>query len=167
LKAPLALARNEQDREDLLREATALVERVELRVAGWDEPLVIGFRRSGAGSIYFGADPVYQFNDQLELRRGYLDGRLLKAENGRLVWLDRRRTATAVELIREEITADSQQKLLDRAARELDDVLRRLRESEYEMVGQVPADAPVLPRVVAWLATLSPLRVAAAPNAGR
>ena len=32
----------EHDREDLLREATALVERAELQVNGWDAPVVVG-----------------------------------------------------------------------------------------------------------------------------
>ena len=37
------MSRQAQDREDLLREATALLERAELRVDGCDDPLIVGF----------------------------------------------------------------------------------------------------------------------------
>ena len=78
------MSRTEQDREDLLREATALIERVELRVSGWSESVVAGFRRGGQASFFFGADLVYQFNAALQLRRGFHNGQLIKAEDGRL-----------------------------------------------------------------------------------
>src|SRR4051794_11841558 len=94
------MARHESDREDLLREATALVERVELTMAGSEEPIVIGFRRDGSCSMFFGADPVYQFNTQAELRRAFREGRLVKAEGGRLVALERRREAGQLVLLR-------------------------------------------------------------------
>ena len=76
-------ARN-PNREDLLREATALVERIELvphrdRQFDASEPIVVGFRADGALSIFFGDDPVYQFNAAGELRRAYCDGLLFKA----------------------------------------------------------------------------------------
>ena len=92
------MARKEQDREDLLSEATPLVERIELDVEGFPETIVVGFRRTGEGSVYFGPDPVYQFNGAGELRRGYRAGRLIKAEQGRLVFLDRLRGPTDVLL---------------------------------------------------------------------
>ena len=38
------MARQEQDREDLLREATAYVERIELKTSGSDLPVFIGHR---------------------------------------------------------------------------------------------------------------------------
>src|SRR6184192_244955 len=97
------MARVERDREDLLAEATALVERVELEVAGWPGHVVLGFRASGCGSVYFGADEAYQFNTTGELRRAYRDGALYKAERRRLVRLARQRTAEEVQLIRHEL----------------------------------------------------------------
>jgi hypothetical protein len=95
----------ESDREDLLREATALVERAELKIVGHAEPIVIGFRKDGSASFFFGADPVYQFNSAGELRRAYIGGLLYKAERGHLVALRRERTATEVSLVRSELTA--------------------------------------------------------------
>ena len=73
------MARNQSDREDLLREATALVERAELRISGWSEPVVVGFRRGGGASLFFGGKEVYQFNAGGELRRAFVAGRLIKA----------------------------------------------------------------------------------------
>src|SRR5512138_3714273 len=92
------MSRHESDREDLLREATALVERVELSVAGMTENVVAGFRRDGAASFFFGADPVYQFNAAGELRRAFVGGLLYKTDRGKLVEMRRERTAEAVEL---------------------------------------------------------------------
>ena len=44
------MSRNEADREDLLREATALVNRIELQLEDADESWVVGFRRNDAAS---------------------------------------------------------------------------------------------------------------------
>ena len=63
-----------------------------------DARAVIGFRRDGAPSIYFGEDPAYHFNAAGHLRRAYLDGRLLKAERGRLIVIERVRTEKQVQL---------------------------------------------------------------------
>jgi len=147
------MAREETDREDLLREATALIERIELRVPHEVETVVAGFRRNGAASFFFGADPVYQFNTSGELRRAYVAGRLLKAEQGRLVQLTRERTADAVHLVRHELdateTADVLQRMSDRLA-----ALRNALDGPYEIVGQVPNDADVLTRVLRELTSL-------------
>ena len=44
-----------------MAEATALVERVELKLPDADDRVVVGFRRNGCASVFFGPDPVYQF----------------------------------------------------------------------------------------------------------
>jgi len=161
------MARQESDREDLLREATALVERIELEVAGFEHPVVVGFRRSGCGSIYFGADPVVQFTTTGELRRGYRAGRLLKADQGRLVELQRERTAEATNLVRRDFTLGEEQAIVA----ELTDWIQRLRlalqAGNYRIVGQVPEEGNVLERVIRWLADLpEPLQVATSAGAG-
>jgi len=159
------VARHEQDREDLLREATALVERVELEVEGFSAPVVIGFRRSGEGSVYFGADPVYQFNRAGELRRGYRAGRLLKAEQGRLVFLDRRRSPNEVVLAREVVTGATATELLAEAQERLDRLLDQLSGGRFRVVGQVSPAGDVVAHARDWLRTLPrPLPVATVPN---
>lgn len=146
------MARQEEDREDLLAEATALVERVELRSAEFTDPVVVGFRSQGAASFYFGAQPAYHFTSAGELRRAHAGGLLYKAERGKLVSLDRRRSTGQVQLIRHELNAaETHQFLLV-----LSSTLQALRESldakKCELVGQHPPTADMVGRVRAWLA---------------
>lgn len=159
------MAREESDREDLLREATALVERMEFLVPECDQPIVVGFRRGGSASVYVGAEPVFQFNGQNELRRAYWRGELLKAEGGLLVALSRQRTAAAVELVRRELDAAQCEALLGECREWLRRIELALVAGEAKMVGQVPADADVLGRVRDWLRGLAAeIRVAERPN---
>lgn len=159
------MARNESDREDLLREATALIERVELKTAGFEEPIVCGFRRDGSASFYFGAEPVYQFNTANQLRRAFVGGRLLKAERGLLVALSRERTERDVALVRHELTENEVQMLISDLRSNLHRLQAALEADAYTLNGQVPADARVSARVLAWLKNAPPvLEIAAAPN---
>lgn len=149
------MARRESDRENLLREATALVERAELRLAGFDEPVVIGFRRDGCASVYLGADPAWHFNARNELRRAFVDGRLLKAQRRRLVALDRRRAAGEVQLLRRELNDAQTAALLARLRQSLDAAAASLAESEtHHLVGQVPDEVDVVKRIRRWLTAL-------------
>ena len=83
------MAREEADREDLLGDATAFVERIEWRLPSGDptaqsdppgQIVFAGFRADDAVSFYFDADPVYHFNAAGQLRRAFCQGLLLKAE---------------------------------------------------------------------------------------
>lgn len=161
------MARDEADREDLLAEAIALAERAELRLLESAEPVVVGFRRDGAFSCYFGPDPVYQFNGRGELRRGYLAGELLKAQDGSLVALRRVRTANAVELRSRPLTPPQQAELLAEMHARLERLQAMLEQGQYELVGQVPPEGQVVARCTAWLASRpKPPRIARAPHAG-
>jgi hypothetical protein len=159
------MARHESDREDLLREATALVERAELKVAGFEEPIVVGFRRDGSASFYFGADPVYQFNSALELRRAYIGGVLYKAERGRLVSLTRERGEAAVLLNRTDIGENDTAAIVGHLRDQLSTLAGALSKSQLSILGQVPADADVVKRILDWLAELPErVSIARAPN---
>ncbi len=155
------MARSEQDREDLLKEATALVERVELSLAGFAEPIVLGVRRDGCLSIYFSADEAYHFNSRHELRRAYLDGLLLKAEQHGLVALTRHRTPKEVQLVRHELAEPEHQALLEKLLAKL----QQLCQGALVIQGTVPADLPAHERIAQWLAPLAPIRIAAQPHA--
>lgn len=160
------MARDEHDREDLLAEATALVERIELKSAGEPDSIVVGFRRNGAASCFFGADPVYQFNAEGRLRRAFVEQQLYKAEHGRVVELRRERTDEQTVLWRRDLTDAEQQEFLERAGTRLLALRDRLRSGEPSVVRQVPADVNVLGHVRQWLATLAlPLSVADSPRA--
>jgi hypothetical protein len=153
----LAMAREEEPREDLLREATALVERVELQVAGFAETIVAGFRRDGATSFYFGQDFVFQFNTANQLRRGYVEGRLYKAEAGRLVRLTRHRTTDDVELLRHDCTETETQEFLATACAKLFALQKALVDVRFRTVGQVPVSGDLAGRVRDWVLQLAQL----------
>jgi hypothetical protein len=159
------MARTESDREDLLREATALVERAELQVAGESECIVVGFRSGGAASFFFGVDPVYQFTTAGQLRRAYVGGRLLKAEGGRLAALVRERTEAAVSLVRTDLTSAEQAELLATAHTRLNALAAAIDSGEIQLIGAVPGGANIVSRIGQWLASLpAEIAVAAAPN---
>ena len=161
------MAREESDREDLLREAVALVERVELRVAGEPETVTAGYRKNGALSLFFGPDPVWQFNAEGELRRGYLAGKLLKAQGRGLVEMTRERTAESTQLLSRPLTADEQQAIIKEASRRIAELHAALADGEFEVVGQVPAEGDVTARVTQSLSTLrTGFAVAASPRVG-
>jgi hypothetical protein len=158
------MARHERDREDLMAEATALVERVELRIPNEPEAIVLGVRANGCLSVYVGADPALHFNTQGELRRGFVDGKLLTAEQGRLVFLTRRRAEGEVQLVRQALDAHETLLLLadfEKRLRHLGDALQT---GNYVVTRQVPADVPF--EAETWRQRLpQELRVAQQPHA--
>jgi len=150
------MSRQESDREDLLREATALVERIELRLPDQPESVVAGFRRDGSASFFFGQSPVYQFNSQRELRRAYVGGLLYKVDGGNLVEMRRERTATAVELRSRPLSSEEATQFLLDTEKWLSTLRNALAVGNAEVLGQVPDDKDVAARVIAWLQELPP-----------
>lgn len=160
------MARQESDREDLLREATALVERAELQIPGESEPVTVGFRRDGSLSIFFGGDPVYQFNTAGQLRRAYVAGLLYKAERGRLVALRRERTPAEVALVRRELTDTEAEAILATASSRLASLSESLQSGSFQTAGQIPVDRDIPGRARAWLHEhLASLAIATRPHA--
>jgi hypothetical protein len=152
-------------REDLLREATALIQRAEIRLPGSEEPLAFGFRRDGAASFYFGEGDAYQFNAAGELRRVYASALLYKAERGRLVSLYRERTATETALIRGELSAAETLALIATIQQRLQTLHAALHTGHFTLVGQVPPGGSVIQDACIFLSTLpTPLPIAQAPN---
>ncbi len=159
------MARQEAHREDLLAEATALVERIELQLPGQPEPTVVGFRRGGEASVYFGQDLAYHFNGSGQLRRGFHDGELLKADRGRLVGLTRRRTDTETQLVRRDFDAAATTQYLS----ELNDRLALLRAAiqtgAVRVLRHVPPGGNLSGRVAEWLINLpQPIAIARSPS---
>ncbi len=145
------MARQESDREDLLREATALVDRIEVRCPWHDESVVIGFRENGALSLFVGQDEAYHFDREGALRRGFWHGRLLKAERGRLVELTRVRQQDQTLLQRRVLSPLEQQTYLTRLAERFDQLRATFAQGAEQVVGQVTRDAADLrPRFLAW-----------------
>jgi len=161
------MARQEHDREDLLAEAKALVERVSLRIAGHDDEIVVGFRRDSSASFYFGGQRVYQFTSQGQLRRAFVDGLLFKAERGQLVSLRRQRTERAVELARHVLDEPRARLFLGEMRRHVELLRDALANNSFSALGQVPAGADVVGRVRRWLDEFAAAaRIARSPRAG-
>ena len=98
------MALNEQDREDLMREATAFYPRAELQVDHELLPVFWGQKQNGSYSFYFGADPVYQFDQEGYLRRAYVDGALYRTQGNVLARLNRERNSNESILKRYDLT---------------------------------------------------------------
>ena len=159
------MAREDHDREDLLAEATALVLRCELRVAGFDDPVFAGFRADGCGSVYFHPDEAYHFNTAGALRRAYRDGLLFKAERGRLVSLHRQRGARQVALVRHELGGDETAEFLGELRRRLQSLRAALDGGEYRVERTVGDTEELIARLRSWLPAALAARVAERPHA--
>jgi hypothetical protein len=167
------MAREEHPKENLLRDATALVERLELRLDGVGDAILVGFRRDRSPSIYWTQAEVYQFSAANQLRRGFLVDRLIKAEEGRLFWLDRQRDGREIVLRRtpftEVETADYRARFRKRAVALIQALegIDAAAETSKIIVGQVPADVPLVARCLQWLTALRhPVTIANSPRVG-
>jgi hypothetical protein len=141
------VARNEQDREDLIREAVALTQRTEFDVPELAEHVVIGFRVTGACSIYLGADPVYQFDEQHRLRRAFVDGRLFRSQPPTLVELTRQRTDQHTTLLSRDLSAAECDDFLNRMRSRLTTLAHAIQSGSITVRGTVPADTDLLPAI--------------------
>jgi hypothetical protein len=159
------MARQEQDREDLLAEATALVERARFAAPPYEAPVVAGFRRDGGLSIFLGANLVYQFNSAGQLRRALSGGLLYKADRGGLSSLRRVRTEQRTDLVCHDLSPAEVASFLDRLREHLAALRRALAAGECDLDGQVPGDRDVLGRLRHWLGQhAGPIKIACAPN---
>jgi hypothetical protein len=160
------MARDEQDRENLLAEATALVERVSLQIEGNTDVVLIGFRADDSASIYFGSEPVYQFTSDGRLRRALVDGLLFKAEHGRLVSLTCQRGANVVQLVRHELDERATRDFLADMRASLEALHHALCKGSVIVTGQVPEGTDLAARVRCWLDEYAGRpRIASSPRA--
>jgi len=160
------VGKQQSDREDLLREATALVRRTELKIGRWTDPVVVGFRRDGSASFFFGVSPVYQFNSTKQIRRAFVDDRLIKSVRGELMSMRRERHEDRVDLISSPFSAEEALAFLQLAWDDLRALQKALTDKQFAVVGQISDGADVVSEVQGWLASalLEPIRVAAQPN---
>ncbi|MDZ4659823.1 MAG: hypothetical protein SH868_19790 [Bythopirellula sp.] len=159
------MARHAQDREDLLRDAKALVPRVQLRlpILGKVCDVFAGFR-TGAASLYFDSDPVYQFNSAGELRRAFVDDCIVKAAAGRLKVWKTLRTPTEVTMQSHFMAPEEVEKLRGDLLARRDELQGAIERKEFELVGQVPNDSNAVDQLLAWLAARREFKIAAVAN---
>lgn len=160
------MAREEHPREELLREATGLKQRVEFRLPNDPTCYVAGFRAGGSFSLYCDEEPVFQFNTQGELRRGFWQGCLLKAEARKLVRLRRARpTADESLLLSSDLTASETAAYLEECSSRIDTIQSLNELGQIQVTGEVPEGSQVLQRVADWNDRRSrPIRVADHPR---
>ncbi|MEX1040442.1 MAG: hypothetical protein WDZ51_07425 [Pirellulaceae bacterium] len=164
------MALEEEPREDLLREATALVRRGvwngRITDSAANVEIVAGFRRNGALSLFFDESPVYQFNPAGELRRAHIDGLLYKADRGQLVQMRRERAERQTTLVSRPLTDEEQAALMVEAEARISALFQTLDEGQLSLVGQVPEDGDLRAELLAWRDRYPlPLQIADRPNA--
>jgi hypothetical protein len=155
------MARHEADREDLMREATALERRCELQVPGGTQALIAGLRAGGLLSIYFGSQPVYHFDEASRLRRAYADGFLYRTQGTTLARFSRNRTETATELIRHDLDEAELARFRAQVSMRLETLAGSLRDGRVALLNSVPGGDDLRPelldRIDHFLAAGAPL----------
>ncbi len=134
------MARQEDDREDLIREATALNPRVEWQIPGDPDPVFTGLKRDGSLAIYFGQAAVYQFNSQGQLRRAWIDGFLYRTQGSTLAKMHRERTGTATYLMRVDLSEAELKDTLDQMDQRLTRLRTALQQGQAAVLREVCAD---------------------------
>ena len=157
------MARHESDREDLMQEATGLIRRAEWCVPFQADVIVAGFKRSGNWSIYFGADPVYQFDADGRLRRAFANGDLWRTQGKTLARLQRERTETESELQRHDLTDFELSEFLRELRERLDALLNSLDCGEAHLLRQVPDEGDVTSELSAALRSVLRQEITLAP----
>lgn len=101
------MPRDEGQLAELMAEATAMVRRAEFTATDGRSRLVAGYRGDGSLSLYFGQDPVYQFDPVGRLRRAFVDGLLYRTQGSTLARLTRdRSSADHVGLLRHDLDSE-------------------------------------------------------------
>jgi hypothetical protein len=142
------LRRDESDREDLLREASALRRRIELRWPGRVEPVVAGFFEDQRLAIYLTAETVYQFDPEGRLRRAFIEGRLYRTGQSTLAELTRERSINATQLRRRDLPADELEEFFRVMRNDLAEVRDAIHGNPSILARQIPEDEPILPRLI-------------------
>ena len=147
-RGDVAMARNESDREDLMREAVSLTRRIECTTSSGREPMVIGFNSQGWLFVYVGQDLMYRFDELGRLRRSFADGVLYRTEGTTLAMLTRQRTrseekigaVSTTTLVRRDLSLEELERFRLRMRNELAVAIDDLRNGT--VTRQYPVDAP-------------------------
>ena len=145
------MALNAHDREDLLRDATGYVRRIEFAVSAFDSEVFCGFRTCGAASFYFGQDNVLQFNANCQLRRAFWKDRMLASYRQWPHWLEK--SKGRVHLHRTALTRTEQGEFVRTAVGWLTALRQALQAQAAIVRGQVPESPDLSVAVTQWLTT--------------
>ena len=163
------MARDESDREDLIREAVAFPRRVEWVDGERTTVVFAGIGRDGRLSVYFDADPVYHFDAEDRLRRAFVGGCLLRTTGAGLAEMTRVRDEASTTLRRREMPGDETAELLESIQSAFQTVLDAVDAGELSVNRYMPEDdESVASDLLARFASLasSPIQLAP-PIAGK
>ena len=141
------MAIHEKSREDLLRDGKGFFSRGELKLG--QEKVIVGFRKQDQIAIYFGEDPVFQFNAELSLRRVYFKGDVFRAEAGRLVQLTRTSKGGQVLFHSKPASESTLQELFSSLSECLSQIRSALQARNWTVVGEEPG--LFLVRLANWM----------------
>lgn len=138
--------------------------------------VVIGFRPQGQLSLYWDQDPVFQFDEAMRLRRVFVDSNRLKAQQGRLVRLQKRNphnnlAVGRLRLESEPLTKNDQQQILQTLAdclQQISQALENLQQARetYRLQVVGASEQDFADRVRQWVARQKgATRVAEDPSA--
>jgi hypothetical protein len=136
------MAIKREPREDLMRDATAYVRRFTIQNPKEEKDIFVGMRQHGGWSVYFGEDPVYQFNAHSKLRRAHFQNQNYAASHGKLLLLHRDCKGAHVEIQRI-YSADTERNIISDCHNRLRE-LAALLETSVDKCVCFPADDHVM-----------------------
>jgi hypothetical protein len=142
------MSRHESDRENLMAEATALRQRVELSLPGDTGHVVAGFRDNGCYSLYFGSDPVFHFDSAGGLRRAFVAGDLYRSLGQTLARLTRKRTDGDVHLVRHDLEPSELESFIEGMREQLQRLHAALADGAAQVVQELPIDGNLKMRLL-------------------
>jgi len=142
------MAVHESDREDLMKEATALRRRCELSLPADNNTVIAGFRENGRFSLFFGADPAFHFDAVGRLRRGFCRGDLYRTQGETLARLTRHREAGKSLLSRHDLTREELATFLETMDQRLSHLHDCLQGDCVEIIQQIPAAPTLIPDIM-------------------
>jgi hypothetical protein len=152
------MARSESDKEDLIADATSLVERAEydcvLNATKANKITTVGFRRDDSLSLYFEQDPFYQFDSNGLLRRSYEKGFLYRSQGDTLAKLDRHRSETKTTLQRSDLSETQLAEFRQRMRQHLTALLQFLHSGDYNRLRCISERGDIDQRTISALQTI-------------
>ena len=156
------MAKQTEDREDLMRDATAYVQRIEFQ---WNDKqtIFVGFRQGGEPSFYFGQAFVLQFNAKGELRRAFWRDRLLASYQHQVHWLQK--GDGRVRLQRTPLNDAEALEFLASAEQHLAELRGNLAEERLSVLAELADGQDLGAEISGWLQQhASPLKLALHPG---
>lgn len=145
------MARIEADRDDLMRDAVALIRRGAWKLPSEPAPVIAGIRQDGGFSVYFGDDPCWHFDARNGVRRAFAGGVLYRTQGETLARLTRVRTPSATTLHRVDLAAVELGTFLTAMLERLAGFTAALEDGTAELQQTSPAECPLaeelLPRL--------------------